>query len=323
MREGIEPDRIVELACEKVAGIDIHPVAAIFARATYLLALMPVLREGRPVSISIPVYLGDALQWNAREFMNLRDLEIIVPREGEATGVGEKLPDDDENGRVVLRFPINFASDPALFDATLDEMLSLAERNEDAPALDGWLARRGIGDRADCNMLLSTYDSLRLLQRQGRNHIWGYVARNLSRPIWLASEAQKADVVVGNPPWLDYRSMNPATQKRFKHEMTSSGLWGKGVHGAAFDLSAYFFCQAVNLYMRQNGRIGFVLPYAALTRKAYAEFLKGEFRLGGKTASTFNSPRLGHSLQTSDHYSQCHLVFSSRSAPLGKRNCRT
>jgi hypothetical protein len=69
---------------EKIAGIDVHPVAVIFARATYLLALMPTLQKGRPGSLSVPVYLGDALQWNAREFMNLHDLEIVVPAPGEA-----------------------------------------------------------------------------------------------------------------------------------------------------------------------------------------------------------------------------------------------
>jgi SAM-dependent methyltransferase len=44
-----------------VAGFDIHPVAVIIARVTYLLALAPAL-EARKGAISIPVYLGDALQ---------------------------------------------------------------------------------------------------------------------------------------------------------------------------------------------------------------------------------------------------------------------
>ncbi len=46
------------------------------------------------------------------------------------------------------------------------------------------------------------------MQREDRNHIWGYVARNLTRPIWLSSEKQKADVVVGNPPWLRLNALH-------------------------------------------------------------------------------------------------------------------
>jgi hypothetical protein len=124
-KERIAPADIVSLACEKIAGIDVHPVAIIFARATYLLALMPSLTKGRPSSVAVPVYLGDALQWNAREFMNQRDLEIIVPTAGESVA---SLPDDDDEKRVILRFPAAVATEPSLFDAVLEEMLNSPSR---------------------------------------------------------------------------------------------------------------------------------------------------------------------------------------------------
>lgn len=268
----------IALACEKIAGIDIHPVAVIFARATYLLALQPALLRGRPSSFSVPVYIGDALQWNAREFMNQRDLEIVVPSAGESAGT---LPDDDKTGRVILRFPAAVATEPSLFDSTLSEMLSLAEQDSKPSALEGWLRRQRITAASDVEMLTETYEAIRRLQRDGRNHIWGYVARNLSRPIWLASEKQKADVVIGNPPWLAYRAMNKPTQKRFIEEMKATGIWGKLSSVSGYDLSAYFFARAVQLYMRKNGRIAFILPFAAMTRKPYALFRKGAFKVGG------------------------------------------
>ncbi len=48
-------------AARIIAGVDIHPVAVIIARVTYLLALAPTLaaRSGR---LTIPVYLGDSMQ---------------------------------------------------------------------------------------------------------------------------------------------------------------------------------------------------------------------------------------------------------------------
>jgi len=279
---GMPPAEAITRAEEKIAGIDVHPVAVIFARATYLLALMPMLQRGRPGSLSVPVYLGDALQWNAREFMNLYDLEIIVPSPGEAVRAeGGTISVEDGGERVVLRFPTSLASDPGLFNETLEEMMNLAGRDQPVGSLTAWLARCGIGDGPDVRMLCETYEAFRALQTQRRNHIWGYVARNLSRPIWLASEKQKADVVIGNPPWLDYRAMIPAVQQRFREEMKAAGLWQPKIHGAAFDLSAYFFARSVHLYMRQSGRITFVMPYAAMTRKAYASFRTGEFKVRG------------------------------------------
>jgi hypothetical protein len=271
----------VALAIDQVAGIDVHPVAVIFARVTYLLALMPVLTAGRPSTIIVPVYLGDALQWNAREFMNFRDLEIVVPSKAET--LQKDFSEADDEKRTILRFPFALASEPGRFDAILDEMLSLAARDEPSKALKAWLAANGIESEADARMLLETYESLRVLEQEGRNHIWGYVARNLSRPIWLASERQKADVVIGNPPWLDYRAMNKATQEKFRGEMRAIGIWDGKVHGLAFDLSAYFFARSIHLYMKSTGRIAFVMPYAALSRKSYGLFRAGTFAIGGRS----------------------------------------
>ena len=151
-----------------------------------------MLQRGRPSTFALPIYLGDALQWNRRELMHLDDLEIVVPAEREAAvaAVSGRLPDEDDSKRIILRFPTRVASDPALFDDVLGEMLNLAERNQPVSALEGWLKRRQVTNGADVETLLATFKDLQLLRAEGRNHIWGYVARNLSRPIWLWSASQ-------------------------------------------------------------------------------------------------------------------------------------
>ena len=58
----------------KVLGVDIHPVAALIARVTYLLALGPERLIGDRGSLAIPVYLGDSLQWNTEGFITGRDV---------------------------------------------------------------------------------------------------------------------------------------------------------------------------------------------------------------------------------------------------------
>ena len=273
------PADAVALACEKIAGIDVHPVAVIFARATYLLALMPTLTRGRPSTFGVPVYLGDALQWNAREFMNQRDIEIVVPAGKESLST---LPDEDDEKRIILRFPIAIAAQPGLFDAALEQMLSLAEREQPVGTVIAWLKRNSVTNESDLRILEDSYKAFQRLQREHRNHIWGYVARNLSRPIWLASDKQKADVVIGNPPWLAYRAMNKATQKRFMEEMKGNGIWGGLSSVSAYDLSAYFFVRAMQLYMRAAAKIAFVMPYAAMTRKPFALFRKGAIKAHGR-----------------------------------------
>ena len=43
---GLSPAETARCAAGNIAGIDVHPVAVIFARVTYLLALVPALRAG-------------------------------------------------------------------------------------------------------------------------------------------------------------------------------------------------------------------------------------------------------------------------------------
>jgi hypothetical protein len=50
--------------------------------------------------------------------------------------------------------------------------------------------------------MVVTYTTFNELRRQGRDSVWTYVARNLSRPLALSFGAGWANVVVGNPPWV-------------------------------------------------------------------------------------------------------------------------
>ncbi len=123
---GMHPTEAVLRATRQIAGIDIHPVAVIFARVTYLLALMPALREGHPGSLPLPVYLGDALQWNLARlgeegrqpdmFADAGTLEVFVP----------EVTVNDEPRRLAaatLNFPAAVASDAGLFDSVLNTMI--------------------------------------------------------------------------------------------------------------------------------------------------------------------------------------------------------
>ena len=206
--QGLPARESITLVTEKIAGIDVHPVAIIFARTTYLLALLPALQQDRPGTLTVPVYLGDALQWNSREFMNVRDLEIVVPAPKDSRDRGTTSGSESEEARVILRFPSSLASEPGRFDAVLDALLKLAEANAPVDRLNDTRKLHRVAPGTDTDMLRDSYSALCMLHKQRRNHIWGYVARNLSRPIWLATEAQKADVVVGNPPWLAYSRMS-------------------------------------------------------------------------------------------------------------------
>ncbi|MGF1639485.1 MAG: N-6 DNA methylase [Rhodospirillales bacterium] len=255
----VPPAEALRNCLEKVIGIDVHPVAILVARVTYLLALGPERLRDRPEALSLPVYLGDSLQWNTRQLFAQLDVVISVP-------------DGPE-----LYFPERLANNPARFDDTVHMMMQLSEQNAGNDAFREWLRRERVCDRRDFDVLVETYAHMRELRQSGRNHIWGYIARNLSRPLWLSSAYQRADVIVGNPPWLTYRYLSRPMQKKFRLECQARNLWAGGKLATHQDLSGYFFARCAELYLKNEGTIALVMPYGALNRAQFAGFRSGRF----------------------------------------------
>jgi len=286
---GISVPDAIERACRQIRGVDVHPVSVLIARVTFLLALGPQRLKVRPANINIPVYMGDSLQWNTRGFLAERDVLIETPE-----------------SRDLLEFPFEVTRDPVTFDAVIGRMLELSEHDSPAEGLAAWLKRDCRLSTPTIETLVTTYKILCKLHHNKRDHIWGFVARNLVRPIWLSQETQKADVVIGNPPWLSYRFMDLEMQARFRAECQSFGIW-HGQVAQQQDLSAYFFVRCAELYVRDRGTIAFVMPYAAMTRRQFARF-----RTGLYGASQRGYGRLVHvTIEFTDAW-----VFSDRVQPL-------
>lgn len=286
---GLDTGDAISRACRQVFGLDVHPVSVQIARVTFLLALGKERLKLRPRNMNIPVYIGDSLQWNTRGFLAEKDVLIEIP--------------DSER---TIEFPFEVSREPAVFDTLVGRMLDLsrADGSDDgvssAAGLRSWLEREYDLAESTITTLVSTYLTLHQLDRHGRDHIWGFVARNLVRPIWLSQQEQRADVVIGNPPWLAYRFMDRDMQNRFREECQARGLW-MGQVAQQQDLSAYFFVKSVELYLKPSGVIAFIMPYATMTRRQYAGFRTGMYGAKrGKTRHVYASIRIAQAWAFSD-----------------------
>jgi hypothetical protein len=177
-------------------------------------------------------------------------------------------------------------------DQLLASMENFSRTGGEREAFAAWLQLNfGLSD-ADVQTLGETYVTLKRLHDEGRSHIWGFLARNLSRPVWLSAEGQRVDVIVGNPPWLSYRFMSKATQRRFQQESRERGIWVGGNVATHADLSSYFFVKCVELYLRPGGRIGFVLPFATLFKSQFVGFRTGWWGTGRADRLSKSRPRV-------------------------------
>jgi hypothetical protein len=223
------------------------------------------------------------MQLSISEIIGGKELTIRIPPPPAGQGASGT---QDSQGREQLDFPDTFCRDPALFDKAIERMRSGSEAGMNRTQIEAALFRITEQHyRADVTEeqklaiqdLGKTYLTFDKLRREGRDSVWAYVARNLSRPLAYSAADGWASIVVGNPPWVAYRHMSPDLQKRFKEMAKGEKVYVARVPSQN-DLSALFTVRAAALYLRSGGRIAFVLPLAALTRGQFERLRAGSFR---------------------------------------------
>ncbi|MEU8425080.1 N-6 DNA methylase [Micromonospora sp. NPDC048835] len=260
----------------QVIGVDLHPVAVALARITYLIAIGLPRLSGRRDVITIPVFLGDSMQWQER--LDLFHEDHIKVDVSDVPG----------NVREHLRFPKALLDDAGCFDEIVKGLADIAAKpreSEGTPTIEAFLDRMKI-IAEHRPMLRQTFELMCRLHDERRDHIWSYYTRNLTRPIWLASQDgdtdHRVDVLVGNPPWLSYRHMTREMQTGFRELSTERGLWHGGKHATQQDLSGLFVARSVQRYLKVGGSFAFVMPGAVLTADHFAGFRNGWYKDAGE-----------------------------------------
>ena len=180
--------------------------------------------------------------------------------------------EDEDNTELV--FPVSLVERAETFDALMSDVAEAIEKGDDPTlALDD----HQITDSGELQTLRKTIAAMQRLHAEGRNHIWAYYTRNLVRPVALSRS--KVDVIVGNPPWLIYR--NTASTLRTELERQSKdlyGIWVGGRHANHQDISSLFFARSVDLYLKDGGVIGMVMPHSGLQTGQHSKWRTGAWR---------------------------------------------
>ena len=259
-----EPREVLNRLREAVTGIDIHPVAVHLARAAWTLAARPAITaasaDGYDASLSIPVYLGDALQLRFRTGDMFAEHNITVQIE------------DEDNTELV--FPVSLVERSETFDALMGDVSASIERGADPfLALDD----NRVNDPAERQVMGNTIETMKRLHNKGRNHIWAYYARNMVRPVVLSRS--KVDVVIGNPPWINYNQTADILRDELLNlSRNGYGIWAGGRYATHQDVAGLFFARSADLYLKDGGVIGFVLPHSALQAGQYSKWRSGQWR---------------------------------------------
>lgn len=277
------PDHeIPRRASEHVLGIDVHPVAVAFARVTYLLALGTDLVAGEHDPFTVPIYLGDSMQWDHQEdlFAHADGITIRTYAK-DLTDTAQDTLDIDlpglarADGLVPLRFPSSVLADAAVFDNLVRRWTGLIEearRRGARPSVDTAIQMVG-GLHGDEAQLRETFTALARLD----SPVWSYYIRNLVRPVWLSRPENRVDVLIGNPPWLAYSKMTASMQARYKALAKDRNLLAGRRGASGRDLSTLFLVRSVELYLKEGGEFAMVMPQGVLTRAPHAGLRTGRW----------------------------------------------
>ena len=265
--EGAPPAERLAALQENIVGIDLHPVAVQLAKATWVINSHPVIMAARAAGgadeISAPVYLGDSLQLRydnsrliAQSYVELRTGETI----------------EGETGEIIFQAPLKLARQADRFDAFILAAADAIEKGDDPRRV---LDEYEIED-ADRPPLEVTIAHMKALHAAGRDHVWAYYLRNMTRPAVIAN--RKVDVIIGNPPWLAYNQSAGVIREELRAlSQDLYGIWAGGRYAPHQDVSTLFFCRVMDLYLKPGGRIGMVMPHSALRSGQHLKWRLGYY----------------------------------------------
>ncbi len=142
-------------------------------------------------------------------------------------------------------FPVSLVNRPDTFDALMVDIATSIERGQPV-----FLHQHHMEHEHETRTMETTIEAMRQLHAQGRNHIWAYYTRNLVRPVALAQ--RKVDVIVGNPPWINYNQPVSALRTGLENlSRNTYGIWQGGRYATHQDVAGLFFTRSMDLYLNQ------------------------------------------------------------------------
>ncbi len=275
-RLGNTPETFMHIL-DTVTGIDIHPLAVITSKMNYLLALGNP-RFDLPGHISIPVYLSNSIR--PPDVMTTSSLKVMNGSlEHQLPGYWFYL----ENNRIDI--PEQLIGSISVFDQAIELCKSHAMLNKEHPidvfSLKSLLRTRNFAlaeDQAVVYTLSSIAELFRTYIKEDRDTIWSFVLRNSYKPLFLR---KRFDFVVGNPPWIVLRTLEPEYQEFLKEKVTSKDFYmllrGRAELLTHLEIATFFMLRSADLYLKPEGTIGFVLPRSIITADQHDGLRKRSF----------------------------------------------
>jgi len=244
----LNPKIAVEELNASIYGIDIHPLSVQIAKTNVLLALGKEIVNARtPVHINV-ILANTLLAPDGVEDLFGKSFKMTIDKE-------------------TLELSSQILEDVKTFDEALEASEELAEQSyykkkatvETFGNILQKQVKNGGFNKQVIESFYKIYESLRTVKEKGRDSIWKFIVQNLYKPYFLS---KKFDYVVGNPPWFTYSSVKNEEYQNILNELAEK-YDVKPERVANFphlEIAAIFFAYCSSYFLKESGRIAFVLP---------------------------------------------------------------
>lgn len=250
----LEPKQLASEIIRRVAGIDLNPLAVLTSRIHFFIHIADLLDDFDD-EIAIPVYLGDASNLPTR--INLEGVDFI---HYELKTLKTPLSID---------IPVAMTADLLDFARTMFEF----ERNIKAGTYDEakayLLEKAGAGDESEIinRRIGQLADQIIDLEKRQWNGIWARVIANFI----ATAEIGPFTNVVGNPPWIDWKSLPSGYREKVKALCVDKGLFsGAGrTGGINLNVCALIAHVAAANWLAPGGRMALLMPRELANQASY------------------------------------------------------
>ncbi len=255
-QQGAELSR-KDLLCvvlKRVAAIDLNPLAALTSRVNYFLHIADLLPDTIQ-DLVIPVYLGDA---------------SYVPTKVELGGV----PCFEYHLRTLKRpihvvLPIVLVEDTARFVKLMHRYESAVKSKRIDRAIEVILD--AIPQEARSPEVTEHVErlsaSLVALEGEGWNGVWARIVTNFLTTAAIG----KFDIVIGNPPWVDWKNLPEGYRNKIKSLCIDRGLFsGEGrTGGINLNVCALIAHVVTENWLSPKGHLAFLMPRELTVQPSY------------------------------------------------------
>lgn len=240
----------------RVAGIDLNPVAVLTARVNYFINIAHLLTAQD--ELEIPIYLGDSSYvprtcvYDGRDCLEytintlVKPIHMMIPR--------SMVRDTARFSKAMTSIELNIH---ALDEQTAyDKLQALADPEDLTEKI-----------KKQIHTLTSTLVGL---ERRKWNGIWARIIANYLTTANLG----KFDIIIGNPPWVDWKSLPSGYRDRIKGLCISRKLFSgdRITGGINLNICALISNVVAENWLSDDGILGFLMPEPLLFQQSYEGF---------------------------------------------------